>query len=98
MATIAEINRFLAQKIVDENITEIDAVSAARWLDKAGLLKDSAHRLGLPLRKHLRAGKINGAYQYPNHRWVIRRSSKESIFSVKEAANDLGLSEHAIYK
>jgi predicted DNA-binding transcriptional regulator AlpA len=98
MAVPAEINRFLAQKIDDENINEIDAVSAARWLDEAGLLKDSTHHPGLPLRKHLRAGKINGAYQYPNRRWVIRRSNKESIFSVKEAANELGLTEHAIYK
>ena len=98
MASTAEINRFLVQKLESENINEVDAISAARWLHDEGLLKDSVHRRGLPLRKLLRADKIHGAHQYPNRRWVIRRSSKESIFSVKEAASELGLTQHAIYK
>jgi predicted DNA-binding transcriptional regulator AlpA len=98
LASAAEINRYLSQKLENGNIEEIDAVSAAQLLHDEGLLKDSVHRRGLPLRKLLRAGKIHGAHQYPNRRWVIRRSSKESIFSVKEAASELGLTQHAIYK
>ncbi len=62
------------------------------------MLKDSVNRPALPLRKLLRAGKINGAHQYPNRRWTIRRSTKENIYSVKETATELGLTEHAVYK
>jgi hypothetical protein len=98
LASISEINRYFYQKLRDENIDEIDLITAARWLDEQGLLKDALQRPGLPLRKMLRSGKINGAFQYPNRRWVIRKSAKEPGYSVKEAAAELGLSEHAIYK
>jgi len=98
LASVAEINRYLSQKFEDEGNTEIDAITAGRWLNERGLLKDSGQRPGLPLRKLLRAGKINGAYQYPNRRWVIRQSNKEIAYSVKEAATELGLTEHAIYQ
>lgn len=98
MASHTEINRYLAQRLMDENSDEIDLITAAKWLNDQGVLKDSLQRPGLPLRKLLRAGKINGAFQYPNRRWVIRHSKKETAYSVKEAAEELGLSEHAIYK
>jgi hypothetical protein len=38
---------------------------AARWLDEAAVLKDSDSRPGLPLRKLLRAGRIEGGVQRP---------------------------------
>ncbi len=98
MASPAEINRFLSQKLTEENLEEIDAISAGQWLNDEGLLKDSLQRPGLPLRKLLRAGKINGSFQYPNRRWVIRQSNKETAYSVRETATELGLTEHAIYK
>jgi hypothetical protein len=95
---IAEINRFLQEKLRELGKAEIEAVPAAALLDQQGLLSDSQHRRGLPLRKLLRAGKIKGAYQYPNARWVIRKTTGEDMYSVKEAARELGLSENAIYK
>ena len=95
---IAEINRFLQEKIRELGVAEIEAVPAAALLEQKGLLNDSQHRKGLPLRKLLRAGRIKGAYQYPNARWVIRKTSSEDMYSVKEAAKMLGLSEKAIYK
>lgn len=96
--SVAEINRYLQNKLDELNLHEVNAVTAARWLGESGVLKDSIHRPGLPLRRYLRSGKISSAYQYPNRRWVIRRSQKENVYSVKEAADKLGLTEHAIYK
>jgi hypothetical protein len=57
-----------------DGLDEVAAVKAARWLDDAGLLTDSASRPGLPLRKLLRAGLIRGAEQRPRKafgRWYI---------------------------
>jgi hypothetical protein len=53
--------------------SEVPAVEAARWLDRAGLLRDSPIRPGLPLRNLLRVGLITGQRQEPNHRWFIDR-------------------------
>ena len=44
----------------------VAAVDAARWLDDAGLLKDSALRPGKPLRDMLRTGMIDGQRQEMN--------------------------------
>ena len=41
----------------------VSAVAAAQQLDRMGLLRDSAQRPGLPLRNHLRAGRISNAHQ-----------------------------------
>jgi hypothetical protein len=46
-------------------VEEVRAIDAARWLDAAGMLADSDHRPGLPLRELLRAGLIEGAHQRP---------------------------------
>ena len=54
--------------------SELDAVTAGAILDKAGVLRDSQQRPGLPLRKLLRDGLIPGAYQIPARpygRWHI---------------------------
>ncbi len=55
----------------------MSAVEAARWLDAAGVLKNSDSRPGLPLRNLLRADQIDGAIQRPakpHGRWYITRS------------------------
>jgi excisionase family DNA binding protein len=98
MGSIAEINRFLQNKLDELNMHEVNAVTAAQWLEETGILNDSVHRPGLPLRRYLRSGKISSAYQYPNRRWVIRRGRKENVYSIREAAEKLGLTEQAIYK
>lgn len=51
---------------------EVTAVEAARELDRLGLLRDSPARPGLPLRKKLRAGYIQHAYQVGGRFWFIR--------------------------
>lgn len=49
----------------------IQAVDAAAHLERRGLLKDSAHRPGLPLRRLLREGRIRHAYKEGGHWWWI---------------------------
>jgi hypothetical protein len=76
-ASISQINLFLQDELRKRAQEEVRAVDAAGWLDAAGLLKDSRHRPGLPLRNLLRAGQIEGAEQRPprpHGRWFIRRS------------------------
>jgi hypothetical protein len=72
-----EINAFLQQQLRLRHLGDVTAVEAARWLDRAALLKDSAVRPGLPLRRMLRAGGIDGAIQRPvtsHGRWFISRA------------------------
>jgi len=73
VADVAGINRFLQEELRRRERSEVPAVEAARWLDQAGLLRDSDIRRGLPLRNLLRAGLIKGQRQEPNHRWFIDR-------------------------
>ena len=65
---------FLQRRLHQLGLDEAPAVEAATWLDEAGLLRDSAGRPGLPLRKLLRAGTIPNGEQrppFPNGRWFI---------------------------
>lgn len=56
------------------HISEMSAPNAAEVLDKAGLLKDSTTRRGLPLRDILRDGGFGEfAYQIGST-WHIKRS------------------------
>lgn len=98
MANIIEMNNFIQQKLKELNKSEIGAVELARLLDEAGVLNDNKDRPGLPLRQYLRATKIKGGFQYPNKRWVVKREEAEQLFSIKEAADKLDLSEQALYK
>lgn len=72
---ISKINDFLQENLRRKGLYEVSAVEAARWLNQAGLLRDSLSRPGLPLRKLLRDGKIVGQRQEPNKRWFIDRVS-----------------------
>jgi hypothetical protein len=70
------VNAFLQTELRRRRLPEVTAVEAARWLDGAGVLKDSASRPGLPLRTLLRAGRIDGGTQRPptsHGRWHIER-------------------------
>lgn len=73
---VDHINAVLQARLVHERVDEVPAVEAARWLDAAGVLKDSETRPGLPLRNLLRAGRIDNAVQRPakpHGRWYITR-------------------------
>jgi len=67
------VNRYIQGELRRREMYEVPAVEAARWLDEAGLLRDSQHRSGLPLRKLLRARQILGQRQETNRRWFIDR-------------------------
>lgn len=74
MPDLYAINLHLQERLERDWREEVDAVEAARWLDKAGLLTD--RKEGLPLRDLLRAGRIAGQVQCPdnkNGKWFIRR-------------------------
>lgn len=70
-----KINAFLQHELRRRGLSEVTAVEAAEWLERAGILKDSKSRPGLPLRNLLRAKKITGQRQEPNRRWFIDRVS-----------------------
>jgi hypothetical protein len=70
------IDDFLQSELRRRGMDEVAAVEAARWLDSAGLLRDSDSRPGLPLRNLLRAGAIAGGDQRPptkHGRWFVVR-------------------------
>lgn len=98
MATIIELNNFIQAKLKELNRSEINAVELAEILDVAGLLKDNVSRPGLSLRQYLRSNKIKGGFQYPNKRWVVKKVDYEPLFSIKDAADKIDMTEQAIYK
>jgi len=70
------ISAFIQHELRTRGRDEVPAVEAARWLDHAHMLTDSPSRPGLPLRKLLRADRIEGAEQRPPQRygrWFIRQ-------------------------
>jgi hypothetical protein len=79
-ASNAEIDAFLQSELARRGLDEVTAVEAASWLDAAGLLADSRHRPGLPLRNLLRAGVIRSGEQRPprkyGRRFIVRRSRR----------------------
>jgi hypothetical protein len=76
MADVDAINRALGRLACAQPEGEITAVDAARELDRLGLLRDSASRPGLPLRKLLRDGEIVNGYQQSGRWWFIRCGSQ----------------------
>lgn len=72
---ITKINTFLQQELRRRGLSEVTAIEGAEWLERAGILKDSKSRPGLPLRNLLRAKKITGQRQEQNRRWFIDRLS-----------------------
>jgi hypothetical protein len=70
---VEAIGDFLQEELRRRGMLEVPAVEAAGWLDRAGLLRDSKQRPGLPLRNLLRADRIPGQRQDTNSRWFIDR-------------------------
>ncbi len=67
------INQYLQSELKMRNLTSIDIVEAAGWLDRRGILADSDSRPGLPLSKILRRGVIFGQRRDENGKWHIDR-------------------------
>src|SRR5688500_10134599 len=78
MPNIAQINRFLQDRLAQSRLHSVTAVEAADWLDQVGLLNDAATRRGLPLRRLLRDGRIVGQRQESNSRWFIDRVAEKA--------------------
>ena len=78
--------------LLSEHLQEIDAVEAAKVLDRRGVLSDSSDRPGLMLRVYLREGLVEGAAEDAYGRWYISRvqqkwtppSSLESIWALRQ--------------
>ena len=68
-----EIIDFLDDYLLRTGKESIGAVEANELLSKAGILKDSTDRPGMPLRRKLRNGEIPHAYQVggKGSEWVI---------------------------
>jgi hypothetical protein len=90
------ISSFLERKLSSLKRDGVSAVEAAEWLTAENLLAGDKqpHK---KLRSLLRAGKIKGAYQFPNKRWVIINRSRlpdgiQRVVPIKEAAFNLKVS------
>lgn len=70
-SSLAAINAAIQRLACASPDRRVTAVEAAAELDRQGLLGDSANRRGLPLRRLLRDGKINHAYQEGGRFWFI---------------------------
>ena len=100
MATPEAISAFLENRLISLNRDGVSAVEAADWLIEKNLLAGEKQPL-----KHLRtllgAGKIKGAYQFPNKRWVIINRSRlpdgiQRVVPIKEAAANLRMPEASL--
>ena len=91
MPDLYAINLHLQERLERDWREEVRAAEAARWLDKAGLLKNCKN--GLPLRRLLRAGHIAGQQQRPdkkNGMWFIRRlAASRDPQAIREARERL---------
>jgi hypothetical protein len=97
MADRRAITSFLDKKLVSLGRDGASAVEAAAWLAAAGLI-DKGASPEKHLRELLRTGKISGAYQFPNKRWVIVNRSRlpdgiKRVIPIREAAETLHISE-----
>ena len=61
------------------DIVFTNPVEVSKYLDRKGLLKDSIHRPGKPLRDLLRKGLIRHAFQ-EGRKWIIPKSQPLIFF------------------
>jgi predicted ATPase len=75
---MSTITKFIDDYLTKSERADIDPVEANALLAKAGILKDSKHRPGKPLRDLLRKGQIPHAFQASGKgsSWTIPHSSK----------------------
>ncbi|MBM4118601.1 hypothetical protein FJ251_12870 [bacterium] len=75
----ATVSLYLQLELRRRALQEVSAVEAASWLERAGILTDSRHRPGLPLRNLLRSGLILGQRQESGRWWFIDRIELRSV-------------------
>jgi hypothetical protein len=74
--SISEINAALQRLACADPRREVTAVEAAAELDRLGLLRDSADRPGLPLRRLLREGRFEHTRQDGDRWWFIECANR----------------------
>lgn len=96
---VITINNFIQSFLESNDLDSITPVRIAVELEKVGILKDSRSRPGLPLRRLIRDGKINGAWQDESKRWHIDRVAEHvEKYSIQQVARLCGYkSEQPIY-
>ncbi|MEJ2634110.1 MAG: helix-turn-helix domain-containing protein [Calditrichia bacterium] len=97
---VGKINNYIQRRMQRELLDDISLTEAARWLDGAGILKDSATSPGYPLRRHVHKGNVMGAYRKNNYYWRIRRiEDYEEVLTVAELTRIFGLkSRTSLYR
>lgn len=100
MTNARAINRALQKQLTSLKRDGVSVTEATIWLVDGGLL-DSDHQPSARLREMLREGKIKGAYQFPNKRWVIVNNSRlpdgvQRVLPMKEASRTLKMSARVL--
>ena len=95
------ISRALQKQLTSLKRDGVSAVEAAKWLTEAGILTEKQPQKSL--RVLLREGKIKGAYQFPNKRWVIVNNHRlpdgvQRVIPIKETARFLRITEDEIHE
>ncbi len=86
MADVDKINDFIQSYLKKNGLLQTTPVDVSPHLEKAGLLKDSKERPGLPLRRLCRDGKIHCSSQPNGRNWIIeydpnyKSSSNSSLY------------------
>jgi DNA-binding transcriptional MerR regulator len=96
MAARKDISRILAARLEAARRDGATAVEAARWLVEEGVLPAEPSPVKR-LRSLMRQGKVRGAYQFPNKRWVVVNTQRlpdgiQRVVPLPEAAETLHLS------
>jgi len=100
MVNAKAISSHIQKRLTSLKRDGVAAGEATEWLIEEGLLKENKqpHTRLLTL---LREGKIKGAYQFPNKRWVVIRSARfpnglQRVIPIKEAAKWLKISDKSL--
>lgn len=100
MANAKAISGHIQKRLTSLQRDGVATVEAVEWLIEAELLsKDKQpHARLLTL---LRLGRIKGAYQFPNKRWVVVNNSRfpdgiQRVVPMREAAKTLDISEKSL--
>lgn len=93
MVDIIAIIAYLDKYLEESGNTAVTAVKANELLADQGLLRDSEHRPGLPLRNLLREDLIPHAYQMPKKKygkWYIPKSRGRKIRKGETSSEKMG--------
>lgn len=95
---IARINNYIQRRLQEENLESVPLKSAATWLAREGILRDTKSSPGFPLRRHIHRGNILGAAKHKGWR-IYRLPYYEEILDPDDLRDIFGLrSRTSIYR